>query len=143
MIQRKSPPAGDPRLWLEMRRLENSWRCISDIELALLDAMIVVNEKAGEEACAKMLMGIPPTPLPCLPPSPCRLSVSDLRDLIRWLAEVSEATVQDFQTMVDDAEKLGIEEIKFRVRQYPGYPETSDEALAGVEGGGAGGTTEK
>lgn len=124
MIHHKSPQSGDSQLWLEMRRLENSWRAVSDIELALLDEMIAIDPDAGQ---ATISMGNPPTPLPCFPPTPCRLSVTDVRKLIRWLTQVSEDTIKGFQTMVDDAEKLGIEDFTVRLTQYPAYPEGSLE----------------
>jgi hypothetical protein len=139
MIQKKSLPAGDSQLWLEMRRLENSWRSISDMQLALLDRMIAIDPDAGQKAYATIMKGFPPQPWPCVPPSPCTRSLEDLSKLIRLLGRLSENTVQGFQSMLADAKELGIKDVTFRLRQFPGYPEGAlpEGAAAGMAGNAA------
>jgi hypothetical protein len=135
MIQKKSPPAGDSQLWLEMRRLENSWRSISDMQLAVLDAMIALNEEAGAKAYATVMKGFPPQPWPCVPPSPCVKTLADFRKFIELLEQLTKNTVKGFSAMLEDAEKLGVQEVTFRLRQFPAYPEGSlPEASAVLAG---------
>ncbi len=85
MIQKKSPPPGDPKLWLQMRYLESAARSISDVDLALTDEMIARDTEAGNKGYATIMKGYPPPPWPCMPPSPCIKTLADLEEFIKLI----------------------------------------------------------
>jgi hypothetical protein len=133
MIQKKYPPAGDPRLWLQMRFLESSLRFGGDAQLALTDEMIKIDPDAGNKGYATTMKGFPPQPWPCIPPSPCIKSLADLEEFIKLVEKVAKEVVRGFGAQLMDARKLGIDEIIFRIRENPGYPHGSMPP----DGGGA------
>jgi len=132
---RTKESVSDYRLWVGIRKLENSYRFVGDMYLGLVKEIKAVNPAFALPDPDEPSYGndpIGPKP-PCVPPL-CFRTISELREFTNGLAQYAVAISDAIDLVYDAAHDLGLESIHFQPTQLPVAPEGTN--VEEVETGG-------
>ena len=133
MVKKNEMPS-DYRLWVAIRKLENSWRFVGDMYLGLVKEIKAVNPAAVLEDILPPSFGTnPPGPIPPCRPPLCVRELAELRDFTNSLAQDAVAMADALDQVYDLAHDLDLENIHFQPTQLPVAPEGTNVEEVGTE----------